>query len=138
MQGRRGSLVIKAFARHAEDSSSFHHMCNMCEAHFWGYILHVTCYMFSQTIASKQSGTESTVSHGSGRILVAAWWIFTTILSAIYCGTIMATLAVRLQQPPFTNFAELAAREDYKIGFDSSSIISQYFQVNSVKHIVKL
>ncbi|XP_067660216.1 glutamate receptor ionotropic, kainate glr-3-like [Haliotis asinina] len=78
--------------------------------------------------AAVKQGSTITSSSDSERILVAGWWMFTTIFSAVYCGTIMAIFAVKSEKPPFSNMAELAAREDYKIGYDASSIIGNLFQ----------
>ncbi|XP_071096985.1 probable glutamate receptor [Haliotis cracherodii] len=85
--------------------------------------------------ATLKQGSIITSSHDSERILVAAWWMFTTIISAVYCGTIMTTFAVKLETPPFSNMAELAAREDYKIGYDASSITENLLQ-NSKQSVV--
>ncbi|XP_046556274.1 uncharacterized protein LOC124265532 [Haliotis rubra] len=48
----------------------------------------------------------------------------------------MTAFAVKLETPPFSNMAELAAREDYKIGYDSSSITENILQ-NSKKSDVR-
>ncbi|XP_071096369.1 glutamate receptor ionotropic, kainate glr-3-like [Haliotis cracherodii] len=82
--------------------------------------------------ATLKQGSTIILSHDSDRILVAAWWMFTTIISAVYCWTIMAIFAVKSEKPPFSNMAELAARNDYKIGYDSSSITENLFQ-NSIQ-----
>ncbi|XP_067660212.1 probable glutamate receptor [Haliotis asinina] len=78
--------------------------------------------------ACLKQGSSRHSSHVPELILIAGWWIFTTIISAVYCGTIVAIFAVKLEKPPFSNLAELAAREDYTIGYDSSSITENLFQ----------
>ncbi|XP_071096991.1 probable glutamate receptor [Haliotis cracherodii] len=75
-----------------------------------------------------KQGSTIRSTHDSERILVATWWMFTTIISAVYCGTIVATFAVKSEKPPFSNMAELTAREDYKIGYDKSSITENLLQ----------
>ncbi|XP_046567435.1 glutamate receptor ionotropic, delta-1-like [Haliotis rubra] len=75
-----------------------------------------------------KQGSTVTSSHDSERILVAGWWMFTAIISAVYCGTIMAIFVVIKHNPPFSNMAELVARQDYKIGYDISSITENFLQ----------
>ncbi|XP_071096988.1 probable glutamate receptor [Haliotis cracherodii] len=88
----------------------------------------VTSTTFELYGACLKQGSERHVSHDSDRIFVAAWWMFTTIISAVYSGTIVATFAIKLEKPPFSNLTELVAREDNKIGYDSSSITQNLFQ----------
>ncbi|XP_067660224.1 glutamate receptor ionotropic, kainate 5-like [Haliotis asinina] len=78
--------------------------------------------------ATLKQGSTIPSLHYSERILVAGWWMFTTVISAVYCGTIMAIFAVKKENPPFSNMAELAARQDYKIGYDISSITENLLQ----------
>ncbi|XP_046555720.1 glutamate receptor ionotropic, kainate 2-like, partial [Haliotis rubra] len=78
--------------------------------------------------ATLKQGSTVTSSHDSERILAAGWWMFTAIISAVYCGTIMAIFVVERHNPPFSNMAELVARQDYKIGYDISSITENFLQ----------
>ncbi|XP_067660207.1 probable glutamate receptor [Haliotis asinina] len=78
--------------------------------------------------ATLKQGSRVKTSYTSDRILVAGWWLFTTVTSAIYCGAIMTVFAIKLETPPFANVAELAAKDDYKIGYDSSSITENILQ----------
>ncbi|XP_067660217.1 probable glutamate receptor [Haliotis asinina] len=90
-----------------------------------------TAAAFATYGAAVKQGSTIESSFDSDRILVAGWWIFTTIFSAVYCGTIMTMFAVKSESPPFSNMAELAAREDYKMGYDSSSVVANLLQ-NSI------
>ncbi|XP_067660206.1 probable glutamate receptor [Haliotis asinina] len=86
--------------------------------------------------ATLKQGSRGKSSYNSDRILVAGWWLFTTVTSAVYCGAIMTVFAIKLETPPFSNVAELAAKDDYKIGYDSSSITENILQ-NSKKSDVR-
>ncbi|XP_071096691.1 glutamate receptor ionotropic, kainate glr-3-like [Haliotis cracherodii] len=86
--------------------------------------------------ATLKQGSTISSSHDSERILITGWWIFTTIISAVYCGTIMATCAVELAKPPFSNMAELVSRKDYTIGYDSSSITENIIQNSNLSYLV--
>ncbi|XP_071096989.1 probable glutamate receptor [Haliotis cracherodii] len=97
-----------------------------------------TAAVFAIFGATFKQGSTIRLSHDSDRILVAAWWMFTTIISAVYCGTIMATFAVKSEKPPFSNMAELAARNDYKIGYDSSSITENLFQNSNQSDVMAI
>ncbi|XP_048245895.1 probable glutamate receptor [Haliotis rufescens] len=88
--------------------------------------------------ATLKQGSTARSTHDSERIFVAAWWMFTIIISAVYCGTIMTTFAVKLETPPFSNMAELAAREDYKIGYDASSVIENHFRNSKQTDIIRI
>ncbi|XP_071083841.1 probable glutamate receptor [Haliotis cracherodii] len=88
--------------------------------------------------ATLKQGSTIRSSYDSDRILVATWWMFTTILSAVYCGTIMAIFAVKSEKPPFSNLAELAAREDYMIGYDSSSTIENMFKTSKQSDVMAI
>ncbi|XP_067660221.1 probable glutamate receptor [Haliotis asinina] len=96
-------------------------------------ILSTPFEMFGATLKQGSTIRSSKVSE---RILLAAWWIFTTIFSAVYCGTIMSIFAIRLEKPPFSNLAELAARDDYKVGYDASSITGNLFENSKLSHIM--
>ncbi|XP_067660170.1 probable glutamate receptor [Haliotis asinina] len=86
--------------------------------------------------ATIKQGSTRTSSTDSERILTAGWWMFTIVFSAVYCGTIMATLAVKVETPPFSNMAELVSRTDYKIGYDSSSITESIIQNSNLSYMV--
>ncbi|XP_067682736.1 probable glutamate receptor [Haliotis asinina] len=112
------SLSFLRFSQHHHNQSqrTAHH--NMTET----MMARIMSSLFDVYGASLKQGSSFVSSKGSERILLASWWIFTTIFSAVYCGTIMATLAVRTETRPFNNMAELAARDDYKIGYDAASV----------------
>ncbi|XP_067660225.1 glutamate receptor ionotropic, kainate 5-like [Haliotis asinina] len=95
-----------------------------------------TAFEICGAILKQGSNVES--SDHSERILVAGWWMFTTVISAVYCGTIMAIFAVKLEKPPFSNMAELAAREDYKTGYDSSSILENLLQFSKQSDVMAM
>ncbi|XP_071096117.1 probable glutamate receptor [Haliotis cracherodii] len=99
-------------------------------------IIMLTCFeVFGATL--KQGSTNSSC-HNSERILISGWWIFTTIISAVYCGAMMATFAVKLETPPFSSLAELVSRKDYTIGYDSSSITEIIIQNANLSYVVAM
>ncbi|XP_067660211.1 uncharacterized protein [Haliotis asinina] len=78
--------------------------------------------------ACLKQGSNRHSSHVPELILIAGWWKLATIISAVYCGTIVAIFAVKIEKPPFSNLAELAVREDYTIGYDPSTITENFLR----------
>ncbi|XP_071096373.1 glutamate receptor ionotropic, kainate 5-like [Haliotis cracherodii] len=107
---------------HNKDQFNF----NKCQTRAW--TMQATTTTFEILGASLKQGSTIRSSRDSERVLVTGWWMLTTVISAVYCGTIMAIFAVKIENPPFSNMAELAARDDYKIGYDSTSITENLFQ----------
>ncbi|XP_071096119.1 probable glutamate receptor [Haliotis cracherodii] len=85
-----------------------------------------------------KQGSTIRSSHDSERILITGWWIFTTVMSAVYCGTMMATFAVKLEKPPFSTTVELASKMDYAIGYESASITENVVQNSNEPHVVSI
>ncbi|XP_071096984.1 probable glutamate receptor [Haliotis cracherodii] len=125
-------MIFLSFLILVHDKDEFH--SRKCRTGAWT-IQTITQTTFEILGATLKQGSTARSSHTSEKILVWAWWMFTIIISAVYCGTIMTTFAVKLETQPFSNMAELAAREDYKIGYDASSITENIFQ-NSHQSVV--
>ncbi|XP_067660218.1 probable glutamate receptor [Haliotis asinina] len=120
-------VFISHVASEGKDSDRNVDLDNNCSA-TTRVIQTTTAAAFATYGAAVKQGSTIESSFDSDRILVAGWWIFTTIFSAVYCGTIMTMFAVKSESPPFSNMAELAAREDYKMGYDPSSVVSNLLQ----------
>ncbi|XP_067660215.1 probable glutamate receptor [Haliotis asinina] len=123
----KGDVSMSRVASGGKDTDRNMELDNNCST-ATRVIQTTTATAFATYGAAVKQGSTITSSHDSERILVAGWWMFTIIFSAVYCGTIMAIFAVKSEKPPFSNMAELAARKDYKIGYDASSIIGNLFQ----------
>ncbi|XP_071096118.1 probable glutamate receptor [Haliotis cracherodii] len=95
----------------------------------------ITSTVFEVYGATLKQGSTISSSYDSERIMITGWWIFTTIISAVYCGSIMATDAVKIEVAPFSSMAELVSRKDYTIGYDSSSITENIIQSSNLSYI---
>ncbi|XP_046568842.1 glutamate receptor ionotropic, kainate glr-3-like [Haliotis rubra] len=69
---------------------------------------------------------------GSGRTVLACWWLFAVILASTYRGNLIAFLADRREKPPFSNLDEMVQQDTYKWGFVGGTLLVPLFQESNI------
>ncbi|XP_067682756.1 glutamate receptor ionotropic, kainate glr-3-like [Haliotis asinina] len=71
-------------------------------------------------------------SSGSGRTVLACWWLFAVILASVYKGNLIAFLTDRREKPPFSNLHEMVQQDTYKWGFVGGTLLVPLFQESNI------
>ncbi|KAK7103776.1 hypothetical protein V1264_018609 [Littorina saxatilis] len=58
----------------------------------------------------------------SGRMLVAAWWLFSIVMGATYSGNLIAFLTVQLEIKPFNNLEQMLEQDTYTWGVAEKTV----------------
>ncbi|XP_067682394.1 glutamate receptor ionotropic, kainate glr-3-like [Haliotis asinina] len=88
--------------------------------------------LYSHFGALVANGGAYIPSPGSGRIVLACWWIFAVILASTYRGNLIAFLTDRREIPPFSNLAEMVQQDMYKWGFVGGTSLFNLFQESNI------
>ena len=67
----------------------------------------------------------------SGRVLVAAWWLFCIVMGATYSGNLIAFLTVRLEVKPFHSLQQMLDQDTYVWGAQYKTATYQMLVVRS-------
>ncbi|ESO96399.1 hypothetical protein LOTGIDRAFT_159803 [Lottia gigantea] len=67
----------------------------------------------------------------AGRMFVGCWWVFCIVLAASYSGTLIATLAVNIEQYPFETLDEMLEQNNYRWGCMGNTLFIPLFSNTS-------
>lgn len=71
-------------------------------------------------------------SSSSGRVFTCIFWISCVSLAAVYCGSLVASMALaRKEKIHFETLEELVAQSEYKWGYISGTYLDSVLQVVS-------
>ena len=71
-------------------------------------------------------------SSSSGRVFTCIFWISCVSLAAVYCGSLVASMALaRKEKIHFETLEELVAQTEYKWGYISGTYLDSVLQVVS-------
>lgn len=76
-------------------------------------------------------------SSSSGRVFTCIFWISCVSLAAVYCGSLVASMALaRKEKIHFETLEELVAQTEYKWGYISGTYLDSVLQVVSVEFYI--
>ncbi|XP_063406491.1 glutamate receptor ionotropic, kainate 4-like isoform X2 [Mytilus trossulus] len=81
-----------------------------------------------------QGGTNLPRSQ-TGRTIICCWWLFCIILSATYCGNLIAYLTVTKEELPFDTLRELAKQDEYEWGVLGGTYWVTWFEQATVPYL---
>ncbi|CAC5371236.1 GRIN [Mytilus coruscus] len=71
----------------------------------------------------------------TGRTIICCWWLFCIILSATYCGNLIAYLTVTKEELPFDSLSAMVKQDEYEWGVLGGTYWVTWFEQATVPYL---